>query len=370
MVASAKKIRIALAYCVAVAIFVCAFVEIFVRNWILPRDFSYIHVTRGEFPYFRLVDDFHTDGMTIRHARREPSPRGSRPRKVAFVGDSQTFGVGATDANTYEELIQTHQSEWDAYNFGVPGYGLPEVRKVVERITSEAHYDLVAYNYNFNDPLVAMSMYLPLLGDDAHRLRTVDDYEGGYGKAKHVAKEYVKFLFVLPTVIEMARKVQGLSARLPSVSREVAGSAPAPGSAQDLSCIAKNLHNLDDHGRLPKPYRLFELVYADPVLRAEVAEYFKKMKEQVTAQGGRLVVFLHHDFPLLYQSMDGPRKNMESLLAELEIPSWNTYDIYREHFKECEFFYDLGHLGANGNRYLAKELEAHLREIAINPRGA
>lgn len=327
-----------LLYIVSVMVFYGVAVEWFCRKFIISKNFLYFQVEADRFPFFRLKDDYKENGVTIREGRRELAPRGGRKHKIAFVGDSNTFGVGAADESSYPELLQSLQFSWDVYNFGVPGYGLPEVGAVVNRITREGRYDIVAYNFNFNDLLVAMSGYLPLLSTEENRIRIVDDFQGKYGRVKLFAKDHLKSMFLIRSLLEQK------------------GDGEKTGPKKTDTCPSSSWAASEP----PIIYSYFDKLYSDEGALTKAAKYLQQMKDSVQAKGSRLVVFLHYDFPFFTSLSDVSIRRAKSLLQSLQIDYWETFPIYSQHFQECEFYSDPGHLGALGNRHLAIELKKRL----------
>lgn len=79
-------------------------------------------------------------------------------QNIAFVGDSVTWGYGATDNATYpltfEKIInQNHpQNKFSVYNFGVPGYGLDQEYLLIKtKIIPELKPKIIVWNINEND---------------------------------------------------------------------------------------------------------------------------------------------------------------------------------------------------------------------------
>ena len=102
-------------------------------------------------------------GMRWREAPTE-KPAGST--RIAFVGDSFTFGQWASTAE--RSLVGVFDAEMrplevDVLNFGVPGYGFLEIEEQLETDVSAFHPDyiaLVSFNGNdFMDTYVGFSRY-------------------------------------------------------------------------------------------------------------------------------------------------------------------------------------------------------------------
>src|SRR4030042_5213071 len=81
--------------------------ECYTRYHVIATSFSYIKVVPDQFPKFKLIDKYQSNWITIRNGRRELAQRGKRPQRIAFIGDSVTFGSGVSDSVTFVELFQT-----------------------------------------------------------------------------------------------------------------------------------------------------------------------------------------------------------------------------------------------------------------------
>lgn len=85
---------------------------------------------------------------------REVSLEGSTRKRVAFVGDSFTFGLWADTvehslAGTFE---QEARGEFEALNFGVPGFGFTDIELLIrEQVLQFRPACIVLMSYNGND---------------------------------------------------------------------------------------------------------------------------------------------------------------------------------------------------------------------------
>ncbi|MBP7830422.1 MAG: SGNH/GDSL hydrolase family protein [Kiritimatiellae bacterium] len=79
--------------------------------------------------------------------------------RVACVGDSIAFGMGADNRHTFpvhlERILGGHPSlsgrPVEVLNFGVPGYAIGQVAQTLETKVSGFHPDLVLYLFSLND---------------------------------------------------------------------------------------------------------------------------------------------------------------------------------------------------------------------------
>ena len=97
-----------------------------------------------------------TNSNGMRWREVSPSKR-SRTTRVAFVGDSFTFGLWAD--NVEQSLVGVFESELsgngvEALNFGVPGYGLADVELLIrEQVLSFSPDYIILLLFNGNDLL-------------------------------------------------------------------------------------------------------------------------------------------------------------------------------------------------------------------------
>lgn len=74
------------------------------------------HFARSEYRHFIQIN---SAGMRD----REPLPADGRVRRVAVMGDSFTWGVGADYGERFTEVLEQSLPEVDVLNYGVSGYG-------------------------------------------------------------------------------------------------------------------------------------------------------------------------------------------------------------------------------------------------------
>jgi hypothetical protein len=79
------------------------------------------------------------------HSRFVPD-NGAGNCKLAFVGDSVTFGLGVNDAETWVNLIASHHPEWNAINSGVAGYNSYAVRLTIADTPADMYIYLITNN--------------------------------------------------------------------------------------------------------------------------------------------------------------------------------------------------------------------------------
>jgi lysophospholipase L1-like esterase len=72
-------------------------------------------------------------------------------RRIAFSGDSTTFGVGVDDEQTFSALLQARLSGVQCLNLGVPGYTAYQGRRRLSQFAFSVSPDVVVVTFGFND---------------------------------------------------------------------------------------------------------------------------------------------------------------------------------------------------------------------------
>lgn len=341
-------------YCLYCALIIVVPTELFVRYYIIPgEDHGYLQVDSAAFPFFRLKGNFSMPGVTIHSGRREFQVRGRRARAVSFVGDSVTFGTHVGDADSYVEQVQRIQELYDAYNFGVPGYGLPEIRSVVAQLLREGRYDAIVYTFNFNDIHAGMSGMLSLLENENNRFASMDRYDGLVGRLKQFGKDHFKTLFVL-------RYLGSKFALRKSITE--------PSAVEPRLYCYRDVLAMSAGDAYEKPNRLWQVMYRDPELVAKLHDYFRQLRTMVELSDCRFFVAVTYDFLLFKDGTDEAyRSIIDYVLRSSGVDLIDTYPLYRQYYKECDFYADPRHLGKMGSRLLAEFVHANLlaRLIAL-----
>lgn len=106
---------------------------------------------------YRLKPDcrIEKDGRVVRinrHGLRDDRDDLEAPASVALLGDSVTFGIALSQDETPAAALQRLAgADMRVLNFGVPGYGLEELRRELDRIFDLCRPDRVCYVLNLND---------------------------------------------------------------------------------------------------------------------------------------------------------------------------------------------------------------------------
>lgn len=149
--------------------------------------------TRIEFEYDSDPRGYFEPGNIVRHtvnaegfrgdAFRAPAPRTLR---LAFFGDSFTFGEGVHDGDTFAEvtarLLDEHYEQnrvrVESYNFGVSGYNTRDCQFLLEIVAAQAKPHAVVLCYVLNDAEPALFRIDPARQAPVRRSRELEVDEG------------------------------------------------------------------------------------------------------------------------------------------------------------------------------------------------
>jgi lysophospholipase L1-like esterase len=100
------------------------------------------------------------------HTRRVPA-NGRGHCRIAFVGDSVTFGLGVDDAATWVNLLAAQHPTWDVVNAGVAGYNSYAVRLTIADTVADVYVYLITANdaeyQQFHPVVTTRRAYQPAL---------------------------------------------------------------------------------------------------------------------------------------------------------------------------------------------------------------
>ena len=181
-------------------------------------------------------------------------------KRVIFIGDSNTFGWGASTPESFVEVTESLLPGVDAINLGVVGYSSYQGRKVLEKYLPLLKPDLVVVSFNFND-----RRYVPHPGaiDGSEEFQRV--YEASHG-AVHA----------ITGLLEMSHLYRGLRLLMRKL-----GVAPSPDAETDVRGLAprvdeasyrQNLSEIATETKRVGVPLLFVLLRDDPLL----SEHLKK----------------------------------------------------------------------------------------------
>ncbi len=123
-----------------------------------PADSADIYRLKADLDLETRIDGAKVSIRTNSHGMRWRDAQTSKPpgkTRIAFVGDSFTFGQWASSAE--RSLVGVFDGEigplgFDVLNFGVPGYGFLEIEKQLETDVQAFHPDtIVLVSFNGND---------------------------------------------------------------------------------------------------------------------------------------------------------------------------------------------------------------------------
>lgn len=81
-------------------------------------------------------------------------------RRIAVLGDSETFGFTMTEEATLPGCLQTKLNaasggHYEVLNFGVPGYNTIQESRILEAKVFRYNPSIIILYYNFNDPIIS-----------------------------------------------------------------------------------------------------------------------------------------------------------------------------------------------------------------------
>jgi len=117
--------------------------------WTLTPDFRGVMDNRVDFRAKTVTAD-------ARGVRRGPATAAAPHRRLFILGDSQTFGHGLNDDETWparlQETLNTHRPGTRVENWGVPGINIDQYATRLDRVLAEARDgDFVLVGVSWND---------------------------------------------------------------------------------------------------------------------------------------------------------------------------------------------------------------------------
>ncbi len=85
----------------------------------------------------------HTNAEGLRGAKNYALQKSSDQFRVAFLGDSFTFGFGVQDQETFTHVLEQKLPRYEMMNWGVPGYGVDQILLLMEEKVFQFHPDLI-----------------------------------------------------------------------------------------------------------------------------------------------------------------------------------------------------------------------------------
>ncbi|WP_143814649.1 SGNH/GDSL hydrolase family protein [Magnetofaba australis] len=319
---------------------------------LLPGQRGYFRSSSQALPHHWLVEEFPGTEITIRQGRRvTPQPQG-RSQRIAFLGDSITFGNGLPNGLTLPSLTAGEQSRFHADNYGVTGYSLVDYVQVAKRLPQD-RYRYAVVTLTPNDAYPASPFFYALLVKPDERITLYESYQPGLaGWVKSALTQY------LP--IGYAAMVIGRSVyqRLTSSGQgAVAESGGGAGEIAPQYCYDEMAALAQSHLR---EHVAQQQIYANPGVRQRYVQWLMRLRDALRARGAEPVVILNYSFHQLERGAEPYRKFVQDLLGQAGVAYLDLYEQHRQNRRQCGYFVDPGHPGEAQNRFVAKELSAWL----------
>ncbi len=98
------------------------------------------------------------------------APASAAPRRIVFLGDSFTFGVGVEARETFAHLVGERLPDTRSANFGMSGFGIDQMWLTLRHYASDPPPDIVVLSFVLDDLNRTMSAYR--LRDTLEHLRS------------------------------------------------------------------------------------------------------------------------------------------------------------------------------------------------------
>lgn len=144
--------------------------------------FVYDGNPRGYFDASNAVD--HTTNSLGFRGGEFTAAKDSATTRIAFLGDSFTFGEGVKDGDVYPQQVvrQLHRRfpgrRFEAYNFGVGGYNTTQALFLLRNLVLKFQPDIVVLGYVPNDAESVLFAANPATGEVKRRAREAQVFEG------------------------------------------------------------------------------------------------------------------------------------------------------------------------------------------------
>ena len=342
--------------------------EIVTRVWILKIPPPGFVIRSGERPFFQMADSVSYLPQSRFRMRRPAGPRGTRPRKVAFIGDSVTYGINLEINETIAEQVQKQASRWDTYNFGTPGFGIPEVQWAIEDLGRSHGVDSIIYVFNPNDLYDAMPVLLSLLRKPSERFASYESYASNWGIVKSLAKDYFKFPFafyyywtmrhVAGPFFQASQKLFTYEAAVVAPPAGAAAPAAAPMS-RDERCVYSPMVPKQENDHYVRTYPVAGKMLNDSAFVKRLNAALARMSTTAHQRGMRFAVAAFYDkvYPDYHDA-----KLHDVLAAAVKPEEWiETYSTFAAHYDDCGFYIsDTAHLAPKGTKLFAEAVTRYL----------
>lgn len=333
------------------AIFCAGLIEVIFCYLILPQNFLYYESSYRKFPHFWLKSSYRAGVVQIENGRRQVrsaavleglgDAKVGGAKGVAFVGDSVTFGWGVAQSNTLPQQIADRLPDRLVHNYGVPGYGLLEYRRVVEDRIAPGQFAHIVVTLVSNDVYPASVGRLPLLIRGGETITYWPLHEKGLiGYAKYLLFRYFKTgYFVL------------LQLRPQPERRE-----PVPDAGQNeppAQCGARlRRENLDYREIFDRQ----QAMYTDRQVRAGLDAGVADLAAAIRRKGAEPVFVLNYYLGHLIEGPGAYRDSMRAAVAKAGAPLLDLHEPLLAALagNECRYFADPGHPGPAHNAAIAE----------------
>lgn len=137
-------------------------------GWRLPPSTSLVETTDD----FSVTYRSNAQGFRSKRAFKDRAKR----QRLAFLGDSYTFGTGVEDEETFAALLERDLRGTLAYNFGIGGFGIDQMWLTLRNYVLPLNPDLVILSFIRNDLDRSLSAYrLGYTWFEKPSFRLVDD---------------------------------------------------------------------------------------------------------------------------------------------------------------------------------------------------
>jgi len=334
------------------------------------NDNPWISVNHKRVPAFQLKESVPWSSNSKIGVRSGGTARGNRKQKIAVVGDSVTYCMGIGTPSCFVDLMQNGQGKADVYNFGVPGYGVTEIKQVLGEVERAEKFETVVYVYNVNDVYDAMPVLLTLAVNPKTRFASIYEYLPGWGaRAKSLLLDYFKLPFVLfyYAAARMPELPSSQAPVVPSVAPSEPPVTPAASStvavppAPALSCFEERKKHALASWAFNRTWPAVKRMYSDPKIQNKLTAEIAAMRGIVEANGGRFVVVPFFDFAFLIEDSREVHNNLISAVKKSGAEVLDLYPQFAKAGEECSFYLpDLAHFDAPGSKRFADWILAYL----------
>ncbi len=285
--------------------------------------------------------------------------------RLAIVGDSVAQCVSLDFSLCFSEVIQNEQNRFDVFNFGVVGYGIPEIEVVLNEVAASQAFNAALYVVNVNDVIDAMAVLLALKRDRRDRFANYYAYVGTpVGHLKKFLIDWFKFplvahYYLSPYFTGEKRVVESTLPPTPTASDPKNQTAPQEAKQDCARQLEKVKHTFD------KTYPILESIYADPAVQKKLVEHLKGMNERLAAKNVKFVATLFLDYYFL-QAPSAIPNIVKKAAEEAGVTYLDPAETFRGWAGRCSLYTDLAHTSVEGSRIYGERLIPQLTRLIGN----